>query len=179
MTPLPPDVPGVLVASPAMATTVLRWAHAGYQHTLTKPGVSRAARIFARLTLAIWWPMWPLLYATQRYALNRKTARYYLSADRTAILAVVARQNAWNIEDYLSRNPGTGQGKRLAAALFPYLIAECDRQGVAVTLTTAIPQLAARYIAALPGLRDVGRALPRGRRLRRDAQIHRPDPPLR
>ena len=168
MTPLPPDVPGVLAADPAMATTVLRWAHAGYQHTLTKPGAPRAARIFARLALAIWWPMWPLLYATQRYALTRRTARYYLSADRTAILAVVARRNAWNIEDYLSRNPGTGQGERLADALFPYLTAECDRQGVPVTLTTAIPQLAARYIAGLPGLRDGGPAFPRGRRLLRE-----------
>lgn len=169
MTQLPPDVPGVLTAGPDMAGTMLRWSRAGYRYTVSRASSPRAARIVARCILAIWWPSWPLLYVVQRLLLRRRRARYYLSTDKTAILAVVASKGTWVIEDHLSCEPGGGHGKRLRDVLVPSLLADGDQRGVAVELATVIPELAALYSQAVPGLDDVGRAWPRGRKLRRES----------
>lgn len=166
----PPEVPGVQTAGRDMAVTMVAWLRIGYQHTRSRSKSPRAARVFARCMLATWWPSWPLLYVVQWLLLCRRHARYYLSGDRTAILAVVAGRNGWTIEDHLSCQPGKGHGERLRDALIPSLVAECDRRSIAICAATAIPRLTATYMAAVPGLRDVGRAFPRGRRLRRKPQ---------
>lgn len=166
--PRPPHVDGVLTAGPDMTRTLLEWSRRGFQHTLSRPDSPTAARRAARMLLIAWWSMWPLLYVIQRLLLARPNARYYLSADQTAVLAIVARRNTWMIEDHLSSDPGTGQGQRLRDALLPALLAECDRLNLAVEMSTAVPELSTLYTTALPGLTDVGRAYPRGRKLRRE-----------
>lgn len=167
----PPAFPGLLTADTRMAGTLLRWQRTGYLYAARRHKSPWQARAFAWYCAIAWWPLWPLLYALTWTLLTRRNTRYYLSDDHTAILAITAKRDAsWNLEDHLSCHPGAGHGERLRARLAPTLLTVCDDAGIALTGTTAVPELAALYHLALPGLRDVGKAFPRGRKLRRDPQ---------
>lgn len=165
----PPAVPGVLTADPRLAVTLLRWLRTGYLYTARRTKSPWPARALAWYLAAAWWPLWPILYAVQWCLLARPSARYYLSADRTSILAITGkRADVWNLEDHASCQPGEGHGERLRDQLIPPLSTVCDEAGITLTCATAVPELAALYQQAIPGLHDIGRAFPRGRKLRRD-----------
>lgn len=83
------------------------------------------------------------------------------------MLALRATREGWLVQDHQSRHPGTGAGRVLRGLVMPALVEAADRDGVVIYTTAANPRLAALYTAELPGLRDVGRGRPRGRRLRR------------
>ena len=144
---------------------LLWWGQRGYWHGATHgPITGRVASAFFAL---MWWPSWPLLFVGQMIVVKRSAARYYLSPERDAVLAIVATRRGWSIEDHMSVRPGEKRGKALRALLLPALRAQADAAGVVIYTTAASEKLAKEYAAELPGLVDVGPGMPRGRMLRR------------
>ena len=88
-------------------------------------------------------------------------------AQRDAVLGVVATNKGWHVTDHVTTRTGTGRGRPLRALVLPELRAAADAAGIPIYTTAAHERLAAEYSAELPGLVDVGRARPRGRKLRR------------
>lgn len=72
-----------------------------------------------------------------------------------------------HIEDHITATPGTGRGRALCILLMPELLSVAGARRVTILATAASPELAALYMAELPGLIDVGGGKLRGRRLRR------------
>lgn len=145
---------------------LLWWGQRGYWHGATH-GPTQGRVVSAFFALA-WWPSWPLLLVGQTIVVKRSAARYYLSPDRDAVLAIVATRDGWHVEDHLSARPGEKRGKALRALVLPALRAQADAAGVAIYTTAASEKLAKDYAAELPGLVDVGAGRLRGRRMRRE-----------
>ncbi|MCM3556363.1 hypothetical protein M3697_14830 [Janibacter melonis] len=121
--------------------------------------------------------LYPFAIMEQTVRLRSGSSRYYFSPARTAVLGVSATKGAWLISAHASADPGHGEGAALRALLLPVIVTAADEGGVAIVATAANRTLARRYMAELPGLRDVGRGFPRGRRLRREpAWVHRDRP---
>ncbi|MGL5862989.1 MAG: hypothetical protein ACRCY9_17220 [Phycicoccus sp.] len=162
----PPLVPGVPEPRARDAFRIVWWQWIGLRHG------ARRGRSWERTYSAVlavgWWLSWPLTMVVQTYLLRRRTARYYMSPTRDAVLAIVATRKGWHIEDHATARPGTGSGRALRALVFPDLLAAADATGVAVYTTAATARLAVEYAAELPGLVDAGRGYPRGRKMRRD-----------
>ncbi len=93
--------------------------------------------------------------------------RYYLSPERDVVLALFGTRAGWHIGDHIAAGPGTGRGRALRILLLPELLPVADARRVTIHATAASPELAALYMAELPGLVDVGGGMFRGRRLRR------------
>lgn len=91
-----------------------------------------------------------------------------MSAERNAVIAISATRKGWHVSDHASAGPGTGQGKRLRAALLPHLTEYARNNPIAIHATAANAKLAAIYATELPGLKGVGvgAGFPRGRKLR-------------
>lgn len=98
----------------------------------------------------------------------------YWSADNSALLVVVMsgrrKRPVWRLSDHISARPRTGSGKRLRDSLYRPLMEAADRAGVTIRANAADDRLAQVYSNELPGLVDVGRAWPRGRKLERQPQ---------
>jgi hypothetical protein len=77
----------------------------------------------------------------------------------------------WHIGDHIAAAPGTGRGRALRARLLPELLPIEDARRVTIHATAASPELAALYMAELPGLVDVGGGMFRGRRRRRPPAV--------
>lgn len=165
MSPRPPEVPGLPTATWRDAARLTWWAQVGFLHGARRG--SRGARAFSAFLAVCWAPCLPILLTGQTVALRRPTARYYLSPDRDAVLAVVARRSGWHVQEHSSAAPGTGRGRALREVLVPTLLAAADDHGVTVHAAAANRTLAARYADELPGLVDVGHGIIRGRRLQR------------
>ncbi|TDE88173.1 hypothetical protein EXU48_23930 [Occultella glacieicola] len=141
------------------------WAQRGYWHGVRKGrGLGRALSL---VLAVLWWPAVPLLLPVQLVLVARPRARYYMSPERDAVLAIVATRHGWHVEDHATTQAGTGRGRALRSLVLPGLVAIADEQQVAILATAATSDLAAAYVAELPGLVDAGRGWPRGRRLRR------------
>ena len=137
----------------------------GYEHGIWAG--RGAGRAFSAVLAILWWPALPLSLPVQLVLLRRRRARYYISPSRDAVLAVVATGRGWHVEDHASARPGTGQGRALRAYVLPELTAAADAAGIPIYTTAANEHLAQQYAEELPGLVDVGRGRPRGRRLHR------------
>lgn len=162
-TPRPPTVAGTV---PLRWYDGLRLFHWGGKSCWR--GSLRSVRgdaWFAGWVLAV-----PLSLPVQLFSVARRKARYYMSPERDAVLAIVATSKGWKIGDHLSATQGTGRGAALRSILLPELSALADRDQLTIHAAAAHPKLAARYTAELPGLTDVGRAWPRGRKLHRPPQ---------
>lgn len=164
----PPAVEGVSRARPADAPRLLWWSQTGLRHGLSKG--HWGARALSGLLWFGWWPAFPLVVIIQAVRLGRRDIRYYLSREGDAVLAIRTTRTGWKVEDHLSAQPGTGAGAKLRRQLLPALTAAADAAGVPIHATAASTELAARYAHELPGLVNVGRGWPRGRRLHRDPQ---------
>ncbi|WP_343320538.1 hypothetical protein AAFM46_16775 (plasmid) [Arthrobacter sp. TMP15] len=135
----------------------------GFWHGLGKGNIfDRALSLFSTV---MWWPMYPLLAVLQITLVYRPGARYYMSAERDAVIAIGTTRKGWHVSDHASAAPGTGQGKRLRAALLPHLTEHARNNRIAIHATAANAKLAALYAAELPGLEDTGPGFPRGRKL--------------
>jgi len=145
---------------------LLWWGQRGYWHGATHGPVK--GRVVSAFYAVMWWPTWPALLVGQMIVVKRSAARYYLSPDRDAVLAIVATRDGWRVEDHLSARPGKKRGKALRALVLPALRAQADAAGVAIYATAASDKLAKDYADDLPGLVDVGPGRLRGRRLRRE-----------
>lgn len=124
--------------------------------------------MFSAFLAIMWWPAVPVGAAVQAYLLRRPAARYYISPERDAVLAVVATAEGWHVEDHIAARPGTGRGKALRTLVMPELRDRADADGIAIYTTAANERLARQYEDELPGLVDVGRGNPRGRKMRRE-----------
>lgn len=94
--------------------------------------------------------------------------RVYVLDDHTATLTMTADDDYWTIAGHNRSRKAPGAGERLQDLLLPAVCAAADRADVGVRLTAAAPKLAARYAQKLPGLLEVGPALPYG------TQMYRP-----
>ncbi|MBX9244647.1 hypothetical protein ICW40_07465 [Actinotalea ferrariae] len=150
---------------------IVWWAQLGYLHGARRGRL--AGRLASGFLALMWWPTLPLLVIAQALLLARPRARYYMSPQRDAVIAVVASSDAWEIGEHLSAHPGHGRGRALRELMTAPVLAAADTTGIDVRANAATAELARRYITDIPGLVDVGRAFPRGRRLLRGA---RPDP---
>ncbi|OQJ65322.1 hypothetical protein B5P23_04715 [Clavibacter michiganensis subsp. michiganensis] len=76
---------------------------------------------------------------------------------------VIWTRTGWHISNDIAAAHGIGRGRALHILLLPV----ADARRVTIHATAASPELAALYMAELPGLVDVGGGMFRGRRLRR------------
>ncbi|WP_236902612.1 hypothetical protein [Cutibacterium acnes] len=97
----------------------------------------------------------------------RRSARYYMSPERNAVLAIVAKRGAWHIADHVAAEPSHDQGKALRERLIGPLTIAADRAGVEIRTVAANQKLADQYVAEVQGLVDAGPGMPRGRKLQR------------
>lgn len=159
--PRPPTVEGTVALRWIDGLRLLGWIEAGYIHAAIRGNVAAGF-------LALGWiAALPVTLLAQPFVVTRVRARYYMTPERDAVLAVVATRHGWKIDDHLSSKPGTGQGKALRAVLMPALVAAADTHQLAIRCAAADPTLEHIYRNELPGLVDVGRAWPRGRTLQR------------
>lgn len=166
--PRPPIVDGVPETRLGDALRIVWWSQRGYRHGARH---SRGAgRAFSTCLAIMWWLVIPLSIAVQACLLSRRAARYYLSPAHDAVLAIVATAEGWHVEDHVAAWPGTGRGKALRALVLPELRAAADAAGIPIYTTAANERLATEYSVELPGLVDVGRGYPRGRKMRREPQ---------
>lgn len=123
-------------------------------------------RVISLVCALMWWLCYPLRAVLQIVLVYRPKARYYMSAERDAVIAISATRKGWHVSDHASATPGTGQGKKLRAELLPHLADQARTSNITINATAANKNLAALYKAELPGLEDVGPGFPRGRKLR-------------
>lgn len=159
--PRPPTVAGTVPLRWIDGLRILGWTEIGYIHAAVRGSV------VAGLFSMAWVLSIPVLLLAQPFIVARRNARYYMTPERDAVLAVVTTKDGWKIDDHLSATPATGQGAVLRAILLTDLVTTADHHQLTIHATAAHPKLMARYITDLPGLVDVGRAWPRGRKLRR------------
>lgn len=162
----PPPVPGCLSTTARRVVLLWWWNPRGYRHGTTKG--SRLRRAVAYALFLEWWAIAPAMLALQFWITARRSTRYYVDPAGTAVLAITGHRNRWSIGDHASAKPGSEQGKSLRQLLLPTLTAYADAHAIAITANAAVPALATGYAEDLPGLLDVGRALPRGRKMRRE-----------
>jgi hypothetical protein len=165
----PPLVEGVPLAGPRDAWRLTRWSLSGHVHEVRRRRSTTAQRVYSAALVALWWPFLPVTVPILALAMSRPWARYYLTPERDAVLAVVATRREWMIIDHISARPGTGRGRVLRRLVLPVVVQAADAKGVAIGTTAASVGLAAAYAADVPGLVDVGPGRPRGRRMRREA----------
>ena len=158
-----PKIHGVNEARIRDAFQIIWWLQLGFQHGARK-GASKAAAFSGFLAL-IWWVEFPLLLGSIALSIGRRNVRYYMSVD--SVIAVRSSRKGWHIENHSSRCPGSGQGAQLRQMIMPQLAAVADNHGITIMATAANKTLASVYSRDSPGLEDVGRAFPRGRRMRR------------
>lgn len=147
------------------------WAQCGFSYGVRR-GRGFGRRAFSAACWLLWWPTCVLLLPVQAALVARTRARYYMTPERGAVLAVVATRDGWHIEDHSEARPGkgTGQARALRELVLPELGKAADAAQVPITTTAAAPALAALYVREYADLVDVGCGFPRGRRLRREPQ---------
>ena len=166
--PRPPAIPGAPAARPVDAVRLVWWLQRGLWHG-ARHGRG-AGRALSALSAILWWPTVPVLLPVQAAVVTSPRARYYMTPQRDAVLAVIATRHGWRVEGHATARPGTGQGRALRALVLRDLLGAADSHHVPIYTTAANGDLAARYGAELPGLVDVGPGNPRGRKMRRDPQ---------
>lgn len=163
----PPQIAGLPAPRRRDIARIVWWTEIGYLHGV-RHDPRLTGRIFNAMLAATWWPLCWLLVPLQAALVASSSSRYYMTPARDAVIGVhAAGERAWDLRDHLTARPGTGAGAQLRSALLPVLLAQADRHQVSITSTAATGELAAIYRADIPGLDDIGRGYPRGRRLRR------------
>lgn len=161
----PPGVPGVIEPHAIDSFRLVWWLGRAFWHGATRG--TGAVRVRSAVLVVFWVFSSPVLVIVYPFILRSANRRYYMSARRDAVLAVVATKIGWTFEDHTSSRPGTGQGKKLRQQVLPAIVAAADQAQVVIIADAATPQLAAQYMSEIPGMVDVGPARPRGRKLYR------------
>lgn len=167
LTPAPalPPIPSVRLATPADAPMLARWL---------RDGVAYGRRPLTRLAvLAAGTLLLPAEILRLRILLAtgiETIALYCPVADDRPIACVGVQRfpRSWFLLDHVAATPGQGHGAALRRLVAPALGAQADAEGVVITTAAATEGLSRAYAASLPRLTDRGRAVPRGRRMRRD-----------
>lgn len=145
------------------------WAVRGWWHQVLHRR-QLASRIFCLLLVVAGTVMMPLLVLVQLWFVHRPASRYYMSQQRDAILGFTATRGGWCGSDHAVQHIGAGQGQALRQLVSGPVREHLDGYQLRLTMTAANDQVAAIYQREFPGLVDLGRGFPRGRRLRRDPQ---------
>ncbi|AWF99894.1 hypothetical protein [Clavibacter michiganensis] len=162
---VPPAIEGLPRAGIVDALRIAWWMRRGFWHGFQHSrGVARVVALYLAVA---WWVLSPLVVVLQVVLVTCPWTRYYLSPERDVVLALFGTRTGWHIGDHIAAAPGTGRGRALRARLLPELLPVADARRVTIHATAASPELAALYMAELPGLVDVGGGMFRGRRLRR------------
>lgn len=139
------------------------WFERGYVHgALHGRGLMRLGHLITAFFVGV---LFPLVVLAQWLLLKRSTARYYMTPERDAVFALVARHGGtvWVPQDHAAARIGAGLGRRLRQHILSELLPVADRAGIEVRTWAADRRLAQIYAADLPGLTG------RGLRLRRPA----------
>jgi hypothetical protein len=158
-TPAPPAVRDLPAPSARDALRSLWWIQRAYWH-----GARRGPRRLLNLAYALtWWAAYPLLAVIQplRVVLLPRAGRrrYYISAQRDALLGIVATRRGWYVLDHVTQRPGRGRGHALRAVVIPALLPFLDEHQIVLYAAAAGPGIAAAFIDDVPGLRVDGRDL--------------------
>ena len=164
----PPAAPGTVAPEPIDCLRIVWWAQLGYLHGARHGRPPE--RAFSAFIALLWWPFFLLLVLVQVLLLVRPRARYYLTPQRDAVIAVVAHKSTWQISEHASARPGHGRGRALRDLIVPTLTSAADLSGITIQATAATAGLSQLYASEIPGLIDVGPAIPRGRHLVREPQ---------
>ena len=166
---LPPrHIEGTITADLSDVARLAWLVERGFVLTATTEGNPRITRAASGLAAAAFWPLLPAALTLQTALTARPGARYYLTPQRDAVLAVAVRRNAWHIYCHVAEHPGTGQGRALRALVAPALCAAADASSTPIEAAALTQRLARLYQAEFPDLVDQGPAFPLGRRLRRE-----------
>lgn len=163
----PPGVPGVLAPGVVDQLRFLWWTERGFLHGTTR-GSWRER--FTSAVLAVgWWPSLVLTIPMVLVQAHSPHRRQYMSPGRDAVLAVkAASEGLWVVEDHVSRQPGSGQGRRLRNLVIRPLLKAADASAVTIEVTAANQRLIDSYRAELEGLQVADEPRQgRGVRLRR------------
>lgn len=158
-TPAPPAVDGLPAPTPRDALRSLWWIQRAYWL-----GVRRGPRRPLSLAYALtWWAAYPLLAVIQpvRVVLLPRAGRrrYYISAQRDALLGIVATRRGWHIIDHVTQRAGSGRGHALRALIIPALLPFLDEHQIALYAEAAAPCLSAAFADDVAGLQAGGRDL--------------------
>jgi len=164
----PPPVPGTLAARLLDVPRVSWWLWRGFVFGVRR-AESSVGLVVAVVLLVLGSLVGPVvlpLYCL--YTFFAPGRRTYVSPDRMAVLTLIARPGGvWEAENHVCARPGHGSAAALRQRVFGHLLPLADVAGIELKATAASARLAAIYCAEVPGLVDVGRAFPRGQRLRR------------
>ncbi|PVW02951.1 hypothetical protein DEA06_14335 [Microbacterium sp. Gd 4-13] len=145
------------------------WMVRGLWHGAWRRKSSPAARALSGVILVGACALIVPLGVAMPVLVARPRARYYMSPERDAVLAILATRTGWSVGDHATAEPGTGRGEALRAQLIPALLPFVDAAGIAVEATAATEDLAKRYAREIPGLLDTGKKdWPRGHKMRRE-----------
>lgn len=165
--PAPPTVPGTLPPRLRDVPRMVWWSERGYVHGIRRG--TTAERILSLVLALLWWPAYFLSLVVQLVAVGWPASRYYMTLDRDAVIAVIGtNRHCWIVFDHMSARPGGGSGRDLRRAVLAMLCEAADEQGIVIQTIAANGRLAEIYRTDLPGLSFVGKALPRGKRMRRE-----------
>lgn len=145
------------------------WAIRGWWHQVLHRR-QLASRIFCLVLVVTGTLMMPLLVLVQLWFVHRPATRYYMSQQRDAVLGFTATRGGWCGSDHAVQHIGAGQGHALRQHISGPIREHLDQHQLRLTMTAANDQVAAIYQREFPGLVDLGRGFPRGRRLCREPQ---------
>lgn len=163
--PSPPSIPGIPEARIRDGARIWAWTAGGLLYGMLHGPF--LGRLGSSVLAVLWIAAAPLGIVLQSAMIGRPWARYYLIPEKDAVLGIVARADGWEVTDHVASAPGKGRGAALRTRLLPELTARADALQVPVYANAATKGLADRYRVEVPGMDDVGRAWPRGRKLRR------------
>lgn len=145
------------------------WAIRGWWHQVAHRR-QLASRTFCLFLVVAGVRMMPVLVLVQLWFVYRPATRDYMSPQRDAILGFTVSQAGCRGDDHAVQHIGAGQGHALRQWISGPICEHLDRHQLRLTMTAANDQVAEIYQREFPGLVDLGRGFPRGRRLCREPQ---------
>lgn len=170
--PLPPpatEMQGVEMPTAGDARSYVGWRLDAYLYEWqTTRGIERWVAFWLAGQTMVQTPFLLFLYAAFFSSTRR---RYYMNKERNAIVGIVRRGGTWRILDHAVDRPGSGSGKVLRDRIQPSLLASADQHRIPIVTRAASTALAEQYEEAVPGLKGLRRAFPRGVHMRREPHI--------
>lgn len=172
MTRRPPALAGYPDARPMRDGARLAvWTLRGFAHGAARRRSGAGARLFSGWMLLIGIVLFPVLVASIPAAIAlRRSTRYYMTPERDATLAITAKRHAWHVADHNTAQPGAKRGRALRRSIAPALTPALDAAGAALVTVAVNDERAKDYSEDVPGLMALGRAWPRGVKMRREPQ---------
>lgn len=169
--PLPLHLPGAVLARHEDVNAMTRWMFRADRYTarvLREIQAPRRDRATTWLLRVLRYPAYLAFWGVNHLYVRGGPRRVWLSPGRDACLAVAARRDGWHLVNHLSAEPGTGRAAQLRREVVQALAAAADEHQATIHVEAATERLAGIYLEEWPELVDHGKAMFRGRRLRRD-----------